>query len=126
MAWNAPSWNPGWRSNRLQGAPYDPLDYSGAAEAGPSGWQTVPYRGTPLPDIPYPRSRRRNGSHSVAQIDLKNGIDDKALELEGLAKKVLLVMRLKNAMTYLAEVIDMCDMVDSATSRKFHRSSRAP
>ena len=126
MAWNPPGWYPGWKSNRLQRASYNPLDYGGAAEAGPSGWQTVPYQGTPLPDASYPRSRRRNGGYSVAQIDLKNGIDDKALELEGLAKKVLLVMRLKNAITYLIEVIDMYGMVDSATSRKFHRSSRAP
>ncbi len=63
-----------------------------------------------------------HGSHhsrlSPGQVDAINDGDDEAIALLDMAKEAVLVLRLQNAITQLADMVDLYDAVDRVTGRR--------
>lgn len=59
-----------------------------------------------------------NDRPSPGQVDFINEMGDEAFALEEVAKEAVFVLRLKHAITQLADIVDLYDAVDRATGCK--------
>lgn len=87
-------------------------------EAGPSYWRDLAFHQPQPRSIPSTSHGQNSVSWSTLQADRQNQTQDRVVELEGHAKEAVSVLRLKNAITLLADVVALYDSVDSATGRK--------
>jgi len=105
-------------SNYPQSYANGALGPSWPAVAGPSRPQNGAIHHRPSTNMPYPGHGSHNGRLSPGQVDFINERGDKALALEEVVQEAVLVLRLKNAISQLADIVDLYDALDHATGCK--------